>query len=205
MTLTRNTAGTEAYSADDEMKQKKNALRREIRALRAAHSDEEIHAMSLKVLEQVKALPEYQEAETLFVYVDCKHETETSDLIRQAWADGKKTAVPKVIGEAMKFFYITSLENDLEEGYFGIREPYEKNPADEAADREGSLMLMPGVAFDEARHRIGYGGGFYDRYLEAHPGLRTAALAFEFQVKAEVPFEKFDILPGRIVTEKRVI
>ena len=205
MTLTRNTAGTEAHSADDEMKQKKKALRREIRALRAVHSDEEIHAMSLKVLEHVKALPEYQEAETLFVYVDCKHETETSDLIRQAWADGKKTAVPKVIGEAMKFFYITSLENDLEEGYFGIREPYEKNPADEAADREGSLMLMPGVAFDEARHRIGYGGGFYDRYLEAHPGLRTAALAFEFQVKAEVPFEKFDILPGRIVTEKRVI
>lgn len=205
MTLIRNTAGTEAYSADDEMKQKKKALRREIRALRAVHSDEEIHAMSLKVLEHVKALPEYQEAETLFVYVDCKHETETSDLIRQAWADGKRTAVPKVIGENMKFFYITSLENDLEEGYFGIREPYEKNPADEAADREGSLMLMPGVAFDEARHRIGYGGGFYDRYLEAHPGLRTAALAFEFQVKAEVPFEKFDILPGRIVTEKRVI
>ena len=205
MTWIRNTAETEAYSADDEMKQKKKALRREIRALRAVHSDEEIHAMSLKVLEQVKALPEYQEAETLFVYVDCKHETETSDLIRQAWADGKKTAVPKVIGEAMKFFYITSLEDDLEEGYFGIREPYEKNPADEAADREGSLMLMPGVAFDEARHRIGYGGGFYDRYLEAHPGLRTAALAFEFQVKAEVPFEKFDILPGRIVTEKRVI
>lgn len=205
MTLTRNTVETEAHSADDEMKQKKKALRREIRALRAVHSDEEIHAMSLKVLEHVKALPEYQEAETLFVYVDCKHETETSDLIRQAWADGKRTAVPKVIGENMKFFYITSLENDLEEGYFGIREPYEKNPADEAADREGSLMLMPGVAFDEARHRIGYGGGFYDRYLEAHPGLRTAALAFEFQVKAEVPFEKFDILPGRIVTEKRVI
>ena len=205
MTLTRNAVETEAHSADDEMKQKKKALRREIRALRAVHSDEEIHAMSLKVLEQVKALPEYQEAETLFVYVDCKHETETSDLIRQAWADGKRTAVPKVIGENMKFFYITSLENDLEEGYFGIREPYEKNPADEAADREGSLMLMPGVAFDEARHRIGYGGGFYDRYLEAHPGLRTAALAFEFQVKAEVPFEKFDILPGRIVTEKRVI
>ena len=64
---------------------------------------------------------------------------------------------------------------------------------------------MPGVAFDEARHRIGYGGGFYDRYLEVHPGLLTAAIAFQFQVKAEVPVAKFDILPGRIVTEKRVI
>ena len=148
---------------------------------------------------------EYREAETLFVYVDCKHETETSDLIRRAWADGKSVAVPRVLGQEMKFFYIHSLETDLEDGYFGIREPYEKEPADEAADRPGSLMVMPGVAFDEARHRIGYGGGFYDRYLEAHPGLDTIALAFEFQVKEEVPFEPFDILPGKIVTEKRVI
>lgn len=187
------------------MKQTKKELRREVRALRAAHTDEEIHAMSLKVLAQVRELREYQTADTLFVYVDCKHETETSDLIRQAWRDGKRTAVPKVIGQDMKFFYITSLEEDLAEGYFGIREPYEKNPADMAADSPGTLMLMPGVAFDENCHRIGYGGGFYDRYLEAHPGLGTIALAFEFQIKEEVPFEAFDILPGKIVTENRVI
>ena len=187
------------------MKQRKKELRREIRALRAAHSDEEIHAMSLQVLERVRELSEYRQADTIFVYVDCKHETETADLIRQAWADGKRTAVPRVLGQEMKFFYITSLEEDLEDGYFGIREPYEKNPADGAADAPGSLMFMPGVAFDESRHRIGYGGGFYDRYLEAHPGLRTVALAFEFQVKPEVPFEEFDIRPGKIVTEKRVI
>lgn len=188
-----------------EMKQKKKELRKEVKALRASHTDGEIHQMSLRVLEQVVNLPEYEQAGTLLVYVDCKHETETSDLIRRAWKDGKKVAVPKVIGQNMNFFYITSLEKDLEDGYFGIREPYERNPADAAADLPDSLMVMPGVAFDESRHRIGYGGGFYDRYLEAHPGLGTVALAFEFQVKEEVPFEKFDILPGKIVTEKRVI
>ena len=64
---------------------------------------------------------------------------------------------------------------------------------------------MPGVAFDEERHRIGYGGGFYDRFLEAHPKLSRVALAFEFQVKKEVPYETFDICPEKIVTEKRVI
>jgi 5-formyltetrahydrofolate cyclo-ligase len=101
----------------------------------------------------------------------------------------------------MKFFYITSFEEDLEDGYFGIREPKEIHPAKE----ENALLLMPGVAFDEARHRVGYGGGFYDRFLEAHPGMVTVALAFEFQVKEEVPFEEFDIRPSRIVTEKRVI
>jgi len=105
----------------------------------------------------------------------------------------------------MKFFYITSLENDLEEGYYGIREPYEKHAANESGDEEKALMLMPGVAFDEERHRIGYGGGFYDRFLEAHPKLSRVALAFEFQVKESVPYEAFDICPEKIVTEKRVI
>lgn len=183
----------------------KKALRKEIKALRAAHTDEQIHELSLGVRDQVLTLPEYREAEVIYAYVDCKHEVETSDIIRAAWADGKRVAVPKVLGQDMKFFYITSLENDLEEGYFGIREPFEKHAADETDDEEKALMLMPGVAFDEERHRIGYGGGFYDRFLEAHPRLSRVALAFEFQVKKEVPYEAFDICPEKIVTEKRVI
>ena len=186
-------------------KEEKKALRKEIKTLRAAHTDEEIHAMSLKVRDQVLTLPEYRDAEVIYAYVDCKHEVEPSDIIRAAWADGKRVAVPKVQGENMKFFYITSLEEDLEEGYYGIREPYEKHPADEAEDEQKGLMLMPGVAFDEAHHRIGYGGGFYDRFLEAHPGLSRVALAFEFQVKEQVPYEVFDICPEKIVTEKRII
>ena len=70
---------------------------------------------------------------------------------------------------------------------------------------EEGLMLMPGVAFDEHCHRVGYGGGYYDRYLEKHPGLVHIALAFEFQVFPEVPFEAHDILPQMIVTETRMI
>ena len=186
-------------------KEQKKALRKEIKALRAAHTDEEIHAMSLKVRDQVLTLPEYRAAEVLYIYVDSKHEVETSDIIRAAWADGKRVAVPKVQGENMKFFYITSLEEDLEAGYYGIREPYEKHPADECGDEKKALMLMPGVVFDEERHRIGFGGGFYDRFLEAHPGLSRVALAFEFQIKAQVPYEAFDICPEKIVTEKRII
>jgi 5-formyltetrahydrofolate cyclo-ligase len=64
---------------------------------------------------------------------------------------------------------------------------------------------MPGVAFDEHGHRVGYGGGYYDRYLERHPGLIHIALAFEFQIFPEVPFEVHDILPEKIVTEQRVL
>lgn len=69
----------------------KKALRKEIKALRAAHTDEQIHELSLGVRDQVLTLPEYREAEVIYAYVDCKHEVETSDIIRAAWADGKKS------------------------------------------------------------------------------------------------------------------
>lgn len=187
------------------VQEKKKELRREIRRARAAHSDEEIHKMSLDVLSLLLETQEFQDAEVIYAYMDCKHEVETSDIIRASWKAGKRVAVPRVKGEEMNFFFIRSLEEDVEEGYFGIREPYEKNSAADGEEEENILMLMPGVAFDESRHRIGYGGGFYDRYLERHPKLKTAALAFEFQVKDEVPFEKFDILPDKVVTERRII
>lgn len=186
---------------DIDTKQQKKELRREIQRLRKAHTDEEIHTMSLAVKEQILGLSEYREAKVLYAYMDYKHEVETRDLIRSAWTQGKRVAVPKVLGKEMRFFYITSFEEDLEEGSFGIQEPKESAPAEE----ENALLLMPGVAFDRMRHRVGYGGGFYDRFLEQHPKLTTVALAFEFQVREEVPFEEFDIRPAKVVTEKRVL
>ena len=185
-----------------DLKIQKKELRKEIGRLRRAHTDEEIHKMSLDVLERIRTLPEYQDAEAVYAYVDYKHEVETGDLIRLAWQDGKRVAVPRGGGQGMRFFYITSLEDDLEEGSFGIREPKEDlSPGDE----EDALLLMPGVAFDTMRHRVGYGGGFYDRFLEAHTGMVTVALAFEFQLRKEVPFEEFDIRPAKVVTEKRIV
>ena len=145
---------------ETDRKQEKKELRREIRSLRKAHTDEEIHAMSLSVKERLLALPEYQKARILYAYMDCKHEVETRDVIRAAWAAGKRVAVPKVLGQEMRFFYITSFEEDLEEGSFGIQEPREEHPAEE----EDALLLMPGVAFDLKCRRVGYGGGFYDRF-----------------------------------------
>lgn len=157
--------------------------------------------MSLKILEHVQGLLEYQKAEVIYAYMDCRHEVETRDLIQAAWKAGKRVAVPKVKGQEMQFYYISSFQDDLEAGSFGIQEPKEQNPARE----EHALLLMPGVAFDGECHRVGYGGGFYDRFLETHPRLTTLALAFEFQVKEAVPFEEFDIRPARVVTEKRII
>lgn len=161
-----------------------------------------IRADSDKICDAFLALPEYKKADCVFAYMDCKNEVETKKVIEQCWKDKKTVAVPKVFGEIMRYYAITSYE-DLEEGYFGIREP--KSEELEEVIQENGLMILPGVAFDEARHRVGYGGGFYDRYLEQHPDMKKIAFAFEFQVFPKVPFETFDRQPEKIITEKRII
>lgn len=181
-------------------KAEKKALRREIAVRRKEASDQEIHEKSRAIWERFLALPEYEKASCVYAYMDCKHEVETRALIEAMWSHGKRVAVPRVEGADMCFYYITSFA-ELEDGYFGIQEPKPLHPAEE----EQALLIVPGVAFDEQCHRVGYGGGFYDRFQEAHPHFQRIALAFEFQVFPEVPFEDFDRKPEKIITEQRCI
>lgn len=178
----------------------KKEIRAEVKKRRREASAEQIRKKSDAICEQFLTLSEYKEAKIVFAYMDCKNEVQTKKVIEQCWADGKVVAVPKVFGEIMKYYAITSYE-DLENGYFGIQEP--KHEQLKEVICEDGLMILPGVAFDENRHRVGYGGGFYDRYLEAHPNMKKIAFAFEFQMFEEVPFEKFDIQPDKIITENR--
>ena len=101
----------------------------------------------------------------------------------------------------MTYYYIHSMEEDLEPGYFAIPEP--KTSLPEATD-ETALLLVPGVGFDPECHRLGYGKGFYDRYLSAHPKHPTIALALDFQIKEEIPSDTFDVLPDLVVTPTKV-
>ena len=180
----------------------KKEIRAEVKRHRREATAEQIRENSNVICQQFLALPEYQDAKVVFAYMDCKNEVETKKVIEQCWKDGKTVAVPKVFGEIMKYYVITSYD-DLEEGYFGIPEP--KYESLQEIVCEDGLMILPGVAFDVCRHRVGYGGGFYDRYLEAHPDMKKIAFAFEFQMFERVPFEKFDRQPEKIITEKRII
>lgn len=180
----------------------KKEIRTEVKKRRAQANPEFLHEASLRILERFVELPAYRKTELLLAYVDAKREVETRLLMEQAWKDGKKVAAPRVDGDGiMHYYYLNSL-NDLEPGSFGIMEPKKDCPLCES---ETGLLLMPGVAFDEQCHRVGYGGGYYDRYLEKHPGLVHIALAFEFQVFPRVPFEEHDILPDMIVTDLRIL
>lgn len=188
------------------VKNMERSTKKEIRAIvkknRREATPEQIRENSNEICKQFLNLPEYKEAKVVFAYMDCKNEVETKMVIEQCWRDGKTVAVPKVFGEIMKYYVITSYD-DLEEGYFGIPEPKHEQLNEIVCD--DGLMILPGVAFDICRHRVGYGGGFYDRYLEAHPGMKKIAFAFEFQMFESVPFEVFDRQPEKIITEKRII
>lgn len=183
-------------------KNTKTEIRAEVKKQRREATAEQIQKNSDLICDKFLALSEYKDADTVFAYIDCKNEVQTRNVIEQCWKDQKKVAVPKVFGKIMKFYQITSYD-DLEDGYFGIREP-KHNELQEIVCEDG-LMILPGVAFDVSRHRVGYGGGFYDRYLEEHPKMKKIAFAFEYQMFENVPFETFDILPEKIITENRII
>lgn len=178
---------------------RKKAIRKQIFAARKAHTDQQIDDWSRKIAETVTALPEYSNSQRILAYADYNHEVMTKYIIEAAWNDGKEVAVPKVVGQDMVFYKLTDFAQ-LEKGYFGIPEP----ARGEIVQWEEALMIMPGVAFDRQNHRVGYGGGFYDRFLEKHPYITRVAVAFEFQMMSEVPVEPTDISPEIIVTEKEI-
>ena len=146
----------------------------------------------------------FLESPAVYCYVSCRGEAGTEGIIREAWRLGKEVYVPRVSEGKMEFFLLDSFD-DLKAGIFNIPEPVHRSCEVVGNGRKGELMIVPGVAFDERRNRIGYGGGYYDRYLSAHPGLHTIALAFEFQVEREVPYGPSDIRPEIVVTERRIL
>ena len=167
----------------------KKALRAQIRAQKRAMTPEQIEAASARLGQLFAASEAYQNAKTIYGYLPYNQEVRTVPMLEQALRDGKKVAVPKVIGDDMKFIYMTDLSL-VETGYAGIPEPVADEPV---ADDPTALVLMPGLAFDPAGHRIGYGGGFYDRFLAAEPNHPTIALCYGFQMLPSLETEEFDI------------
>ena len=167
----------------------KKALRKRIREQKRAMTLEQIEMASRKLVEQFLALEAYRKAKTLYGYLPYNQEVRTVPILEQALADGKRVAVPKIYDDEMRFIYLTDL-SQVETGYAGIPEPIADGPI---ADDPTALVLMPGLAFDREGHRIGYGGGFYDKFLSAEPGHPTVALCYAFQMVEYLPTEEFDI------------
>ncbi len=151
-------------------------------------------------------LAEYQQAETVLLYVSFRSEVGTFNLIEHALKQGKQVAVPKVFREArrLRLYRITSMD-ELVEGYHGIYEP-PVNAGRELDTGSIDVIAVPGVAFDASGCRVGYGGGYYDRLLKTVP-LKTTrvALAYKTQMMESVPIEPHDQRVNKIVTENGII
>ena len=173
----------------------KKELRRQIREKKRAMTEEQIVSASQRLGELFAACPEYQQAKTIYGYLPYNQEVRTVPMLERALAEGKRVAVPKVYGDDMKFIYITDMER-IEAGYAGIPEPIDDGPV---ADDTTALVLMPGLAFDPQGHRIGYGGGFYDRFLAQEPDHPTVALCYDFQMLPQLDTEEFDIPVDRVL------
>ena len=167
----------------------KKELRRSIREQKRAMTEAEITCRSEKLGQLFAASDAYKNAKTIYFYLPYNQEVRTIPMLEQALKDGKRVAVPKVYGDEMKFIAISDLSR-IEKGYAGIPEPIDDGPI---ADDKTALVLMPGLAFDPQGHRIGYGGGFYDRFLAAEPNHPTLALCYEFQMLPHLETEEFDI------------
>lgn len=173
----------------------KTSLRKKIREQKRAMTEAEIVERSEKLGVLFASSELYRNAQTIYAYLPYNQEVRTVPMLERAMKDGKRVAVPKVYGEEMKFLYITDL-NRVEKGYAGIPEPMGDEPV---AQDPTALVLMPGLAFDREGHRIGYGGGFYDKFLAAEPGHPTVALCYEFQMVERIPTEEFDVPVDQVI------
>ena len=167
----------------------KKELRRYIKGKKEAMSETQIAQTSEKLAGQLFDHPAYRQAAAIYGYLSYNQEVRTMPILEQAQRDGKRVAVPKVIGDEMIFIWLDDLTR-VSGGYCGIPEPVDNGP--EALD-ETALVLMPGLAFDPNGGRCGYGGGFYDKYLEQHPGHPTLALCYGFQMFPKLDMADHDI------------
>lgn len=182
--------------------QEKAALRRELLARRDAVPQRE--EKSRAVGDGVLALPAYQKARQVLLYLSKGSEVDTWKVFARALAEGKEVYAPRCLdGEGtMGFFQVTSPQ-ELLQGRFGLWEPDPRRCAPWRR-REGALCLVPGIAFDRQGYRLGYGKGYYDRFLAAYP-LPAAGLCFGDLLVPRLPGEEHDRSVALVVTEEETV
>jgi 5-formyltetrahydrofolate cyclo-ligase len=183
-----------------DIRQYKTELRDLIKDERRNLSAEEKAKLDSGVTRNVSRLYQYRSAKTVLVYVSTAIEVDTFKIIENAWADGKKVAVPRCIPNTrkMEFHYITSFD-DLSSGTFGVLEPDENLPM--VQDFTGCLMLLPALSLDYLGFRLGYGKGYYDRYLARFNGP-CAGICYSSCIRRHMYHGRFDRPVDVIVTEK---
>lgn len=182
----------------------KRELRARYRAIREGFSPTQKQSYDEAITEQIKALPLYRQAGTLLCFVPTPIEVDTTMLIRHALEQGKQVAVPKCLDDQgnMDFFLISSLE-ELTPQRFGLLEP-DPEKHQKLTDFRRSVCILPGFAFDTEGYRIGFGKGYYDRFLRRYRGTRLA-VCYNECITDHLPRGRFDLPADYIVTPKYIL
>lgn len=181
----------------------KKQIRKRMLQYRDALAEDERYRLSDLIAEKLYTKDIYRNAKTILLFASYKSEVDTFGIFRQAIYDGKHVFFPRCTGKEMSFYEVTSA-SELSEGYMGILEP---EPSVEKLftdfEDENVLMIMPGAVFDMECNRIGYGGGFYDRFLAGGYAGKTVAIGYDCQLLRDnkIPAEDTDVKPDYILTD----
>ncbi len=190
------------------MNEEKKCLKTEVRKMclnqRAALGEEERKTKSRIIQQKILDLPEFKKAKVVLLFLDFRGEVETMALAEATIALKKRLILPRCAPQGILLpIEVSDLTQDLEPGAFGIREP--KLTLGVVEPLEIDLIIIPGSGFDLQGNRLGYGGGFYDRFfMRMNPSTPRVALSFECQVIAQVPVDKHDAKMTMLITENDV-
>ncbi len=186
--------------------------RRELREEKLKKRDglgrDEHEEKSRIIVDKLLGFAEIERARNIFSYVSFRSEVDTHRLIAELMKRDKRVSVPvtRVKEKRLEAIHIESLEEDLVPGYRDILEPEEQRSKESVTEPLNiDVVIVPGSVFDERGGRFGYGGGYYDRFLENIPFAVRIGLAFELQTVKEAPLEPHDELLDYIITEERII
>ena len=182
------------------MNTEKQALRRELLALRNAIPLEAKQRWDAAINRAITEHPWFRQAESLLAYYPIGSEPDIRPALERALRQGKQIYLPRCSPETrqMTFYPVQSMET-LKPGAHGIPEPEASN---QLCVVNCELCLVPGIAFDQAGFRLGYGGGYYDRFLAGHGGLKTIGICYELLLRASLPKDAFDIVVERVITTR---
>ncbi|MCO4850141.1 5-formyltetrahydrofolate cyclo-ligase [Bacillus vallismortis] len=182
----------------------KSQLRKKTMEALSAVSGEDLLQKIARMYERLFSLPEWQNASTIAVTISKGLEIPTRPIIEEAWQRGKQVCIPKCDSDTKNMQFRTyETEDQLETVYAGLLEPVIEKTR-EVKPGQIDLMIVPGVCFDLNGFRIGFGGGYYDRYLSVYKG-KTVSLLLECQLYAHIPRLPHDISVHKLITEDRVI
>lgn len=189
----------------DTVSLEKQRLREERLAAREALSEQERSVLDNRITQKLLATSEYAEATTVLTYVSVSSEVSTRMFIECALRDGKTVAVPRCLpGHCLEFVAIASLEQ-LVAAPFNLLEPAKELPAVTEDQKNNSICIVPALLVDTKGYRLGYGAGFYDRFLSTYPGKKICLAYQQSLSRTTLPHTAFDVAVDVVITESEVL